>query len=356
MDLQEHLDGYRDYLIRKKCSKTTIINYLVAVKQFLAIIKKEPEKITQLDLDKFDLSSVKNYQPNTLTPKYSAVNQYMEFINKRDKYGKFLKLKRPKQVRKNKIPFTQEEIQQLFEVSKNNLRDNALIKVFYYGLLRKSEVINLNIEDIDFERQKVIVNAGKGNKHSTINLHPDALSSIQEYLKIRRKPTKGNETALFLNSWGWRIGTKDINYTIKKYASILGLKKRVYPHLFRISGITHMYLNDVGLEDIRKQSRHCDYSVIMGYIQLSDEQSKEAYMKGFNLKKYDNITTNEQKPEMKKSSIQPQNQVPNAKATKDLELRLIERLANGEISSEIFSQAIQRLDTSKKQEEIIGYW
>jgi len=94
---------------------------------------------------------------------------------------------------------------------------------------------------------------------------------------------KGDEQALFLNCHGWRIGANDITSTVKRWAILCGIRKRVYPHLFRISGITNMYLRGVGLEDIRQQSRHADLEVILGYIQLIPEAKRNAYEKGMSL-------------------------------------------------------------------------
>ena len=100
-----------------------------------------------------------------------------------------------------------------------------------------------------------------------------------EEIEIRN----GDEKALFLNCHGWRIGANDITSTVKRWAILCGIRKRVYPHLFRISGITNMYLRGVGLEDIRQQSRHADLEVILGYIQLIPEAKRKAYDKGMSL-------------------------------------------------------------------------
>jgi site-specific recombinase XerC len=174
----------------------------------------------------------------------------MEFL------GKQMRIKPPRKRVKNKVPFTIEEIKQLFHISQDDLRDNALLKVFYYGQIRRSEVINLNVEDIDFQRQKIRVNHGKGNQYDEVNIHPDALQSIANYLRVRDVPKIGYEKALFLSRGGRRISRGDINLTIKKYAQKIGLQKRAYPHLFRISSITHMAEKGLNLEEIRRQSRH----------------------------------------------------------------------------------------------------
>ena len=183
-----------------------------------------------------------------------------------------IKIKPPKKRVKNKVPLTIEEVKQLFQVSEEDFRDNAVLKVLYYGQLRRSELENLDVEDIDFERQKIRINKGKGNQYDEINIHPDALKSISNYLKVRELPNIGHEYALFLSSERNRIGRTDIHNTVKKYAYKAGIKKRVYPHLFRISSITHMAEKGLNLEEIRMQS----HNISNLQIQLAEKLARGA--------------------------------------------------------------------------------
>jgi hypothetical protein len=196
-------------------------------------------------------------------------------------------------------------------------------------MLRRSELQHLNIEDIDFQRQKIRVNKAKGNKYDEINIHPDALKAISDYLDIRAPPKEGCEHALFLNKDGERIGKTDISITIKKYAHEIGLSKRAYPHLFRISAITHMAESGVNMEEIRRQSRHKDYETLQGYMQLSDRHVKDEYLRGISFD-----TTEKPKPEpLQQKQIEPKSQPRN------IEEQLVQKLINGEITSEAFLEA-----------------
>jgi hypothetical protein len=116
-----------------------------------------------------------------------------------------------------------------------------------------------------------------------------------------------------------------------------GIRKRVYPHLFRISGITNMYLNGVGLEDIRLQSRHADLEVILGYIQLIPEAKRKAYEKGMALGQENekNIPQLTIKPEVQLTPQQPTIDNIKNKETelkvKQLELELANKQAEIEL-------------------------
>lgn len=345
-----NLTPFNDYLIGKSKSKATILSYTRVIKQFLTLINKQVGKdITKEDLQKYQVwaNKDKGYKSNTLTPKYCGINIYLEFLGKPDDWIKKNRLQPPPQIIPNKTPFTREEIKLLFKISKTNLRDNSLFKTFYYGMLRRSEIQNLNIDDIDFQRNKIRVGNSsfnpKRNKHAEINIHPDCIEAIKDYLEAR-EPRNISEKALFLNRYGDRIGKTDINLTIKRYAYKMGLKKKAYPHLFRISAITHMAQRGLNIEEIKRQSRHTDIETLMGYIQLSDEEVKDAYLRGIS---FDNTTTTKSMP------LNKQEQKPND-ILKDLEIKLIEKLANGEISSEAYTSAILTLK-QKNSSEVSGY-
>jgi site-specific recombinase XerD len=328
---QKNIEEFEKYLLSKNSSNSTIQSYIRTVKQFLELLNKNPKDITIKDIERFKLHviQVKQYDVNTLIPKYCAINTYMEFLNKP------LRIKPPRKRVKNKVPFTIEEIKQLFHISQDDLRDNALLKVFYYGQLRRNEVINLNVEDVDFQRQKLRINHGKGNQCDEVNIHPDALQSIANYLRVRNVPKIGYEKALFLSREGRRISRADINTTIKKYAQKTGIQKRAYPHLFRISSITHMAEKGLNLEEIRRQSRHKRYDTLQSYVQMSDQHVKESYMKAMSL------DTKPEKP-MTKATSNPEN-IDQTISSADIELQLLQRLARGEISQEVYVQAINSL-------------
>ncbi len=338
MKNQKTLKEFEDYLLANNSSKETIKSYARTISQLIDFLKKAPEGVSERDLERYKLYAVKikQYDSNTLTPKYCAINAYMEFV------GKSFRLSPPPLKTKNKTPFTKQEIKQLFEASNRYPRDHALLKTFYYSMLRRSELQHLNIEDIDFQRQKIRVNKAKGNKYDEINIHPDALKAISDYIDIRAPPKKGHEHALFLNKDGERIGKTDISITIKKYAHEIGLSKRAYPHLFRISAITHMAESGVNMEEIRRQSRHQDYETLQGYMQLSDRHVKDEYLRGISFD-----TT--EKP---KQELLQQKQSVSKLQTSDMEEQLVRKLINNEISSEAFLEA-RRLITVG-QEDVRG--
>jgi len=172
--------------------------------------------------------------------------------------------------------------------------------------------------------------------------------AVSAYMKIR-EPEKIDDKALFLNKYGVRIGKTDLSQTVKKYAIEIGLSKRIYPHLFRISSITHMTENGLNLEEIRRQSRHKDFKTLQSYMQLSDEHVKDAYLRGLSFDEPTQSRLPEPKPQAQTQIIHIQPQSNN------LQQQLVQRLANGEITNETFQQAINLLKQQKGGSGLTGY-
>ncbi len=306
MNNKTHIRKFQEYLQGESKSEITIYSYISGVKYFLSYINKNAEKITTEDIRKYKTHMVrdKKYSNNSLIVRYASIKSFYEYMEK--PLGKKI-LKFPKRRVVNKIPLTENEIQRLFEASKENKRDNSILKVLYFTGLRKFEVVNLNVGDIDTEKGKLYVYEGKGSKDAVINIHQEAIDSLVEYLETRDEPRNPNETALFLNYDGDRLGRASIQHIVKKYGCLAGIRKRIYPHLIRVSMITIMSEKGCSLEEIRKQSRHSGYEILRGYIQLSEEHTREAYMKGISPKQQD-IQPKQETPEQ--DIIQPQETTP----------------------------------------------
>ena len=272
MIYQKLLDKFRDYLIVKDCSEGTIKIYMISVKQMINHLGKHPRDITQKDLNNYKIYLKDKYQQNTLIPKIHGINHFLKII------GKEYEIRAPRYLMKNRDCLTIQEIKLLFEKTEETPRDNAILKTLYYTGIRRNEIINLNIEDINFEKQKININNGKGNSYDKINIHPVALKSIKKYLEIRRKPKKGHETALFLNNKGERLGHMSIEHIVKNSGVKAGITKKIYPHLFRASLITHMDENGASMMEIKAQSRHKDLKTLEIYIRHSEEHIKKVYL------------------------------------------------------------------------------
>ena len=104
------------------------------------------------------------------------------------------------------------------------------------------------MEYIDSDKQKLKINEGKGKPYNIINIHPKALHAIEKYIRFYRgNPAYEHEKALFLNKNGKRLSYMTIINTVKRAGAKAGITKRIYPHLFRASLITHMDENGASM-------------------------------------------------------------------------------------------------------------
>ena len=276
MNEEYHIGQFKDYLLSRKSKGTTTL-YLIAVKQFRQLISKEPKNINISDVRKYTAWIKENFHKNTQTSKFSAIRTYLWFI--KEKYNNNLialirdlpPQENPLKPATPEIPpekdiLTKDEIQRLFRASERNPRDHAILKTLYYSTQRRSSIKDINLDNIDWNNETVTVKA-KGDRIYTVDLNPDALQSIKTYIEEEREiPKPGHENALFLNGNGKRLDPVTIWRIVKKYALKIGLKKNVYPHLFRATACTHMDASGMTLHQIREQTGHKDVKSLRTYI------------------------------------------------------------------------------------------
>ena len=163
-----------------------------------------------------------------------------------------------------------------------------------------------------------------------------------------RKPEQPNEKALFLNCYGRRIGRCDVTSTLKRYALASGItNKRVYPHLMRIFGITHLAQKGINLKIIQQQSRHSDIKTLMGYVQPTEQETKNEYLKGISL--YDETPTKPIQPDIKPQKPQPKPKIN----TSDKTDKYIALLKDGLIGKGDFLKLINKDDNDTTTNEYI---
>jgi len=342
------LKAFEKYLLSNNKSKETIQSYLRTIRQFLELINKQQDNIKKEDIDRYKywVHEIKHYDRNSLTPKFCALKTFLDFIGISDKEIKSYKLDPLPIEVKPKTPLTRQEIQKLFEITKDNLREHAILKTLYYSTIRSRELCNLNIEDVDFQRQKLRT-VSKGGHYDERNIHPECLKAIGDYLALREQPKEGHEKALFLNSQGERIGRTYLHMMIKKYATLAKINKRVYAHLFRASSITHMHNAGASIPEIMAQSKHRSVdTLVKHYICPSEERYKEVYL---NTLSFDNKTEDAKKETSK------QQQKPKTIISENIEQILAQQLADGLITPELYLEAVSKLKSRHENVSVSIY-
>ena len=166
-------------------------------------------------------------------------------------------------------------------------RDRSILELLYASGLRVSELVSLNLSDIDFENQTLRVK-GKGRKERIVPFGDHARAAIEGYLSVRgellvdasrEKPEKFDPLAVFINYQGTRITTRSVARMIDKYVKICSGIHRLSPHAVRHSFATHLLDAGADLRTIQELLGHARLSSTQVYTQVSMEKLMEVYDK-----------------------------------------------------------------------------
>ncbi len=159
------------------------------------------------------------------------------------------------------------------------LRDKAMLELLYATGIKVSELIGLNVSDINTNLS--YVRCGGEKKERIIPLYPVALRAIKNYLDKSRKLLAAGtgETALFVNISGERMTRQGFWKILKGYVKSANIKKDITPHTLRHSFATHLLENGADIHDIQEILGHRDLSSTQRYTQYLKEKMKSGYIK-----------------------------------------------------------------------------
>lgn len=284
------VDEFCVYLkVERNLSENTILAYkkdLVQFCQWLAQEGLEMDKLLLADMKLYLYHlNEKKYTKSTVARKLSTIKSFYNFLvrdERIDGYA-FANLKPPKKekylpsvIEKSKLINFLESLTQ--EKTYFKMRDSAIFELLYGSGLRVSEVVSLNIDDVESIFLRVV---GKGNKERIVPYSYRFKESLTIYLeKARPFLVKNNsEKALFLNNRGTRLTTRGIQYLIENYIKLGFLDEDVSPHSFRHSFATHLLDNGADLRVIQEFLGHESLSTTEIYTSVSMSKLKEVYQK-----------------------------------------------------------------------------
>jgi tyrosine recombinase XerC len=284
--MEKFIEKFVRYLeIEKNYSVHTIINYkldLLGFNKFIA--GTELEKIGYLDLRKYlAVLKEKNFGNRTVGRRLSTLRSFFRFLCREGhiKTNPILMLSSPKLEKHLPSFMTEDEVSRLIEsaFSKTQddllgLRDRAILEVFYSSGLRISELVGLNLSDIDFI-SGILKIRGKGKKERIVPIGETALVTVRKYLEKRKKQTE----ALFLNNHFRRITTRGVRYLVVKYINASGIKPGVSAHTFRHSFATHLLNHGADLRTVQELLGHANLSSTQIYTHLTTDKLKSVYDK-----------------------------------------------------------------------------
>jgi len=156
-------------------------------------------------------------------------------------------------------------------------RDAALYELIYSSGLRLSEVVGLNMMDLDRRDGLIRVLRGKGAKDRVVPVGRQALRALDAWLRHRPAWAAAQETALFVGRHGGRLGARTVQRRLQRLARLRGVQRRVHPHMLRHSFATHLLESSGDLRAVQELLGHADISTTQIYTHLDFQHLAQVY-------------------------------------------------------------------------------
>ena len=285
LDLEPQVEAFLNSRRRENVSGNTLRAYAADLRQFLDYLPRGAAEIDLLLLrgwlaDLYD----RKLSPVSMRRKVAALRSFLRFLVKEGvvpaNTARFLGA--PKAPKKIPRVMTAEQANNLLdavptrEERQQVARDVAILEMLYGCGVRVSELVGLNLEDIDFAEGWLRVR-GKGRKERQVPLPSKAAAALERYL-AQRKPASG-ERGIFLNQGGARLTDRSVRNIVKFYATLLAGDSSVHPHSFRHAYATHLLGDGADLRSIQELLGHARLSTTQLYTKVSLEDLMRVYDK-----------------------------------------------------------------------------
>jgi tyrosine recombinase XerC len=272
-----HLKTERNY------SSHTISNYRRDL-AFLTAFLKEKAIDRSAARDYLLALEKRKYSRRSIARKLSSARSFFRFLSReklinQNPFENLLTPKLPKKLPNFLYP---EELKKLLEApgekSPPGLRDQAILEVIYSTGLRVTEIVRMNLNDVNFEEGEIKV-LGKGAKERIVLFGSHAREALHIYIdKERPFLLRGKNTpALFINRRGGRLTTRSLERMIAFYAKKAGIAKKTTPHTLRHTFATHLLAGGADLRMVQELLGHASLSTTQVYTHITKERLKEVY-------------------------------------------------------------------------------
>ena len=156
------------------------------------------------------------------------------------------------------------------------IRDRAMLELMYSSGLRLSELIQLNMDNVDL-RDAVVTVLGKGKKTRAVPIGRFAIAALKKWFALRQNVIKGEETAVFVNRSGRRLTPRAFQLRLNKWAVKQGIATRVHPHMLRHSFASHLLESSGDLRAVQELLGHADIKTTQVYTHLDFQHLARVY-------------------------------------------------------------------------------
>ena len=287
------LQSFLDYLLlEKNYSELTIKAYGKDIQSFLDFLKDEykDENLKEVNYAQIRTWIIKmvnqNISNRSINRKISSLNSFFKFLIKTEyiKINPLVKHKALKTSKKVQVPFSEEEINSVLNKishagSFEGVRNKLIIELFYATGIRRIELINIKLKDIDLESKTVKI-LGKRNKERVIPLLNMLVESIKTYLEKRKSlEVIEDKDYLLLTAKGVKLYETLVYRIINEYFSLASSKVKKSPHILRHSFATHLLNQGAELNAVKELLGHSSLAATQVYTHNSIAELKKVYAK-----------------------------------------------------------------------------
>ena len=287
-----HIQKFIDYLLlEKKYSQNTVVAYKNDIEAFQFFLTQE---FSDSNISKANYSQIRTWvvqlvdskiSNRTINRKVSSLNSYYKFLlkTKSIEFNPLVKHKALKVSKKIQIPFSETEVNSVLNSIDTNtfegLRDKLIVELFYSTGIRRIELVQLQLKDIDLS-QGLIKVLGKRNKERFIPLLPTVMDTIEAYLSKRLKlVTISNPSVFFLTKKGTKVYEMLVYRVITGYFDNISTKVKKSPHILRHSFATHLLNNGADLNAVKDLLGHSILAATQVYTHNNVSELKKVYEK-----------------------------------------------------------------------------
>lgn len=296
--MQTLIQKYLRYLeIERNSSSHTLVSYKKDLSQFLNYCSEtfgcEPGDVSMEPIERLTIRlwlgelSESGYARSSIARKVASIRSFFKYCFKRGHIGKNPAhlLIVPKKEQRLPKTVQSEEIRQMMELvdgdTPGDIQDRAMLELFYSTGIRLSELVQLNLSDINLKLKQVLIQ-GKGNKQRIAPIGGPALEALERHMENREKlygkrTDRDARKALFLADSGHRIYPRIVQKKVKKYLTLASEVTQKSPHVLRHSFATHMLDAGADIRIIKEFLGHTNLSATQIYTHTSVERLKNVY-------------------------------------------------------------------------------
>ena len=291
MTLRSEVETFLHHLeVERGASPNTLSAYRNDLSQLADYLegmgRRSAREVGREDLARFYLHlQERGYSRTSQARKVAAVRSFFAFLTREGRLPEdpAEDLASPRVGRSLPRALSEEEVERLLSAPVGNrtpegLRDRAMLELLYATGMRVSELVALNLGDVDLQARLVRC-MGKGGKERVIPIHEEAVRAVEEYL-LEGRPrlvSDPREPALFVNQRGERLTRQGFWLILKGYARRAGITANVTPHVLRHSFATHMLRRGASLRNVQEWLGHASIATTQVYTYLTGDYLHAQY-------------------------------------------------------------------------------